>query len=132
MQSHTDGTNIITTASAAAAVLYARGVECLIRSSPDAGDNLRAAVRLDSHLAVAFAALAVAAASHELDSERDASIACALAEVHGTTRRERQHVEIVALVLSGDISRAGALRAAHLAEFPLDSLIGHLLDPVEP
>ena len=132
MQSHTDGTSIITTVSAEAAALYTKGVALLITSSPDARNKLRAAVEADSHLAVAFAALAVDDQSHGLTSEGNQAIALSLARMHGTTRRERQHVEIVALVLRGDVARARALRAAHLAEFPLDSLIVHLLEPFDP
>jgi hypothetical protein len=131
MQSHTDGTNIITTACAEAATLYTKGVALLLQSSPDARNQLRAAVKADSHLAVALAALAVDAHSHGRSSECDQAIAFSLARMHGTTRRERQHVEIVALVLRGDVDRALALRAAHLAEFPLDSLIAHLLEPLD-
>jgi len=132
MQSHTDGTNIITTGSAKAATLYTKGVAFLIRSSPNARNKLRKAIEADTHLSVALAALAVSAHSHGLDSECRQAIALALASAHRTTRRERQHVEIVALVLKGDVGRARALRAAHLAEFPHDSLIVHLLEPVDP
>src|SRR4051812_11808044 len=132
MQSHTDGTNVITTASAEAASLYTTGVDLLVSSSPDARTKLRAAVEADGRLAVALAALAIDAKGRGLDPEGDQLIAVALAHAHGTTRRERQHVEVVALVLRGHIDRARALGAAHLAEFPLDSLIVHLLEPVTP
>ena len=64
-----------------------------------------------------------------IESER--AVARVLMAAHGATRRERQHVEIVALVLVGDVTRARALRAAHLAEFPGDVLIVHLFDLVE-
>jgi hypothetical protein len=132
VQSHTDGTNIITTNSADAATFYAEGVALLIRSSPDAQSSLRTAVAADGHLSVALAALAVDAQSHGFDYECDQVIARALVAAHGTTRRERQHVEIVALVVRGDLDRAHALRAAHLAEFPNDALIVHLLEPIDP
>ena len=127
MQSHTDGANTITTDSAEAAANYAMGVELLIRSSPDVRTKLRAALEADSHLAVALAAIAVDARSRGWTHECDQAIARALTAAHGTTRRERQHVEIVALVLAGDVERARALRAAHLEEFPNDALIAHLL-----
>ena len=133
MPSNTDGTITITitTASAEATMLYTRGVALLIRSSPDAENNLRAAVEADSRLAVALAALAVDAHSRGRKSEGDEAIALSLARMQGTTRRERQHVEIVALVLRGDIDRARALGAAHLAEFPRDSLIAHLVETLD-
>ena len=44
----------------------------------------------------------------------------------GVSRRERQHLEIVALMLKGDADRARALGAEHLAEFPDDTLIRQL------
>jgi hypothetical protein len=43
------------------------------------------------------------------------------------TRRERQHAEIVGLLHSGEISRACALAAAHLDEFPTDQVVSHFL-----
>ena len=36
-------------------------------------------------------------------------------------RRERQHDEIVGLLLAGEVSRACALAAEHLDEFPTDT-----------
>lgn len=131
MQSHTDGTNIITTESATAAAFYTKGVELLIRSSPDARQQLLDAVSADADLAVALAAVAVDARSRGFANECDLAIARAATAAQGTTRRERQHVEIVALVLAGHTGRARALCAAHLAEFPDDALIVHLLKPLD-
>jgi hypothetical protein len=58
-------------------------------------------------------------------------VARVLMAARGMERRDRQHVEVVALALVGDLARARALRAAHLAEFPHDVLIVHLFDLVE-
>lgn len=63
------------------------------------------------------------------DSEQ--VLARVLTATRGAARRERQHVEIVALAFVGDVARARALRAAHLAEFPDDVLIVHLFELVE-
>ena len=41
----------------------------------------------------------------------------------GLTRRERQHLEIVADTIVGNDERAGVLAREHLAEFPTDRLI---------
>jgi hypothetical protein len=41
----------------------------------------------------------------------------------GLTRRERQHLEIVADTIVGNDERAGVLAREHLAEFPSDRLI---------
>ena len=64
-------------------------------------------------------------------TESEQLVARVLTAAEGLTRCERQHVEIVALVLVGDVARARALRGAHLAEFPDDVLIVHLFDLVE-
>jgi DNA-binding GntR family transcriptional regulator len=43
------------------------------------------------------------------------------------TRSERQHREIVSLLLSGDRARGQALAMEHLAEFPDDLVVAQLL-----
>jgi len=43
------------------------------------------------------------------------------------TRRERQHDEIVGLLLTGEVARACALAAEHLDEFPTDQVVSRLL-----
>jgi len=64
-------------------------------------------------------------------TEPEQALARVLTATVGATRRERQHVEIVALALVGAVARAQALRAAHLAEFPDDVLIVHLFELIE-
>ena len=64
-------------------------------------------------------------------TEPEQTLARVLAATRGATRRDRQHIEIVALAILGDVARARALRAAHLAEFPDDVLIVHLFNLVE-
>src|SRR2546423_63899 len=78
--------------------------------------------------AVAVAGGAGAARTRGFESEGDRVMERAMSASHGIARRERRHVEIVALVLAGDIDRARALGAAHLQEFR-DPLIDHLLAP---
>jgi hypothetical protein len=62
---------------------------------------------------------AIAAQSH---------LACAQQQIRTTARRERQVVEIAALVIAGDRDRADGLTLEHLAVFPDDadllSLVG--------
>ena len=69
--------------------------------------------------------------THHITTESERAVARVLTAASGATRRERQHVEVVALVLVGDVARARALRGAHLAEFPDDVLIVHLFDLAE-
>jgi DNA-binding GntR family transcriptional regulator len=47
--------------------------------------------------------------------------------MHPLTRSERQHREIVSLLLSGDPARGQALAIEHLAEFPDDLVVARLL-----
>jgi DNA-binding GntR family transcriptional regulator len=68
---------------------------------------------------------------HTITTESREALDRVLTAARSAARPERQHVEIVALVLVGDVARARALRAAHLAEFPDDVLIVHVFDLVE-
>jgi hypothetical protein len=61
------------------------------------------------------------------DDEREA-IERALASIRAVARGERQRLEIVTLLRSGELGRARGLGAEHLAEFPHDALIRYLLD----
>jgi hypothetical protein len=124
MQRFTDGWYVITTNSLEAVALYREGVELVLRSSGEARSVLAAADAADRQMAVALAALA-----HEVRSESEVRSILdeAAAAARSATRRERQHVEIVTSTLMGDSSRARALGAEHLANFPRDALIGYLL-----
>lgn len=46
---------------------------------------------------------------------------------HPVTRRERQHIEVITLALSGDRDRAAVLGREHLREFPDDVLVAQVL-----
>src|SRR5262245_45832539 len=89
----------LSTRAGTSAAAYIRGVELLIDSSPEAVVMLRAAVESDPHFELAWVALACALAAAGMPGEagrRDFSPAC-----RASTRRERQHVEVVRMVLSG-------------------------------
>ena len=117
---------VVSTDSAEAAAWYAEGVCLLLRSPSDATWALRAALGADPSLGVALAALAVAAAERSGDVPVDL-LEAALAASSSATRRERQHIEIVAAALSGDTQRARALSYEHLAEFPSDLLVASVV-----
>jgi hypothetical protein len=120
----TDGSYVITTSSAEAVALYRKGVDLIVRSSADARSVLTAAVAADDRMAVALAALA-----HESRSEARVRSLLDRAShaARSATRRERQHVEVVMATLMGDLPRARALGAEHLADFPRDGLVVYLL-----
>jgi hypothetical protein len=124
----TDGRGLaVSTNSVASAMAYARGVDLLLVSSPEAESALRNAVKADPHFELARVALDCALARADKRAEsplRDRS-RCSL--VGAPTRRERQHIEVIRLVLSGDRERAAVLGREHLREFSNDVLVSHVL-----
>lgn len=117
----------MSTRSCASAQAYTRGVDLLLRSSPEATSALRLAVEADPEFALARVALACALLADDLpvESVSNEGSWCSAADV--PTRRERQHIEVIRLVLSGDRDRAAVLGREHLREFPSDVLVSHVL-----
>jgi hypothetical protein len=74
-----------------------------------------------THLAIEGALLAVLAARGGDDQEAADLIAGAERRTRSEARRERQVVEIAALVVAGDLGRAAGLACEHRAEFPDDA-----------
>src|SRR5215213_9150448 len=128
---------VVSTDSAEAAARYAEAVGLLLGggSPSDAIPGLEVALTADPSLGLALAALAVATAaerSGDVATERSENgrrdlLEAAVATSSSATRRERQHIEIVAAALSGDGPRARALSSEHLAEFPTDLLVAHVV-----
>jgi hypothetical protein len=119
----------LTTTPAAAAMLYRQGVALLVCGRPaDAIRLLQAAVTIDSQFAVAFAALAVAEAEADVDDgDRWRRSIERAARQRNVSRRERQHISVIALALEGGLVRASALGREHLQEFPADHAVAHAL-----
>jgi hypothetical protein len=82
-----------------------------------------------SHLAIEHALLAVLAARGGDDVTAAGHISRAQQQSRATARRERQLVEIAALVVTGDTARAAGLALEHVVEFPEDA---ELLARVSP
>jgi hypothetical protein len=74
-----------------------------------------------THLAIKHALLAVLAARGGDEITAAVHISCAKKQTRATARRERQLVEIAALVVTGDMDRAGGLALEHVVEFPDDA-----------
>jgi hypothetical protein len=74
-----------------------------------------------THLAIEHALLAVLAARGGDTVNAADHIARAEQQTRTTARRERQLVEIAALVVTGDTARAGGLALEHLVGFPDDA-----------
>jgi hypothetical protein len=74
-----------------------------------------------THLAIQHALLAVLAARGGDTVTAADHIAHAQQQTRATARRERQLVEIAALIVAGDLERAGGLALEHVVEFPDDA-----------
>jgi hypothetical protein len=78
---------------------------------------------------IARALLAVQTAQDGDTAAAHAHIATAQRHVRGTARRDRQLVEMAALVVAGSRARAAGLAWEHTAEFPADvAILGHIAD----
>ena len=82
-----------------------------------------------THLAIEHALLAVLAAHGGDDVTASGHIARAQQHSRAPARRERQLVEIAALVVTGNRTRAVGLALEHIVEFPEDA---ELLARVSP
>jgi len=111
----------------AAANASRRGVELLARGHPIAAfAALRDAVATDERSVPAN--IALAAAAHEVGDHDAWRVALMRAvTLRHASRRERQHVAVIALVLEGNLARASVLGREHLGEFPTDDLVRHVL-----
>ena len=74
-----------------------------------------------THLAIEHALLAVMAARGGDDATAHGYISRAQQQTRTTARRERQVVEIAALVVAGHRVRAAGLALEHAVEFPADA-----------
>ena len=118
---------VITTDAAPAAYAYSRGIQLLITSSVGAEALLRDAVAADPNFALARVALDLAVDARGLAAAQHESADRAYTTSVGPTRRERQHIEVIGLVLSGERERAAVLGREHVREFPTDVLVAHVL-----
>jgi hypothetical protein len=82
-----------------------------------------------THLAIEHALLAVMAVRGGESTAADGHISRARQQTRVTARRERQVIEIAALVVAGDGARAAGLALEHATEFPDDA---ELLASVAP
>jgi|tagenome__1003787_1003787.scaffolds.fasta_scaffold20607406_2 hypothetical protein len=77
----------------------------------------------DTSSAIEHAVLAVTAARGGNRDAARAYLTTAKAHARATARRERQIVEVAALVVGGEGERAAGLALEHLAEFPSDAVL---------
>jgi hypothetical protein len=117
----------LTTTSEAAAVVYREGLDRILSAWVDAGAVLEQAFAEDPGFALAYIARARVhqiygeAADARAKAKQARSLAAKL------TKRERQHVEIIASAIEGQSAAALSGAEQHLAEFPRDALVFSLL-----
>ena len=113
----------LTTASAAAAEHYIEGIDLLLEQGYGAEQRFAAAVEADDALAAAHAALGLMRMFRGAADDAKASAARAQSLAKFATRRERQHINAVALFINGQGPKALAAALEHLDEFPRDALM---------
>ena len=116
----------LSTGSPTAAERYAEGVERQLSQNAGAEAGLLAAVEADPGFALALADLAYVQFHQRKAAAAKESAARAVGLVGGISRRERQHVEAVAAMITGPLPQAEALFREHLAEFPRDAIAAQM------
>jgi len=110
------------TTSDRAAAAYVEGVDRMLAAWPGAQECLRDALDLDPKFALGHAAMArLLQMGGRLTEARDAATQ-ARSLAGAATRRERQHVETIALLVHGAASDSLKAVEQHVEEFPSDSL----------
>ena len=113
----------LSTRSATAVERYVAGVERLLAMNAGAEDCFEQAIAADEGFALAHAATALVWLPKGRLDEAKASAQRAVALAGGLSRREQQHVEVVAQVVGSPPLVALDHIRAHLAEFPRDAVI---------
>lgn len=111
----------LSTSSASARDAYVDGIDRMLAAEAGVEECLAVAIAADPGFALPHAALA---RQHQLYVRPDAARASAEAAVRlseGATARERQHVEIVRLLIAGQVPQALELIRQHVADYPRDA-----------
>lgn len=113
----------ISTDSTAAAEGLVQGVDLLLEQNFGSEEQFQRAIEADEGFALAHAGLAYVhmAAGKVADARQAAQLAQSLAA--GTSRREQQQIEAIALWTNGKGPESLAVIQQHLAEFPRDMLM---------
>ncbi|MCV2890713.1 tetratricopeptide repeat protein [Ruegeria aquimaris] len=118
--------NPITTESAAAADHYDRGVRLFLAGQFGASTEFEQAIEQDTGFALGHAALARARMMSADMPGAKAAIAQAAELAPLADRRERQHIEAMNLLLSGQPKAARQAVLAHVRDYPRDALVAQL------
>ena len=105
---------------------YDRGLRLLLGAEYGATEAFQSSVDADESFALGYAALARSLMmSMKMQQAKDAIIR-AQDLATGLDSRHRQHIECVALLLSGQSQKARALVMIHVQDYPRDALVAHL------
>lgn len=113
----------LTTASPEARDRYVEAIDKMLAADGHVEEVLDAAIEADPGFALAHAAVA---RQHQLNArgkQARASAETAASLTDGVTERERRHVEIIGLLVSGDIPRSLELTKEHLQSHPRDAFV---------
>jgi len=113
----------VSTSSAAALARYQDGMDRLLAYGFGAEDCFAAALAADETLALAHAGAALWSFFRNDGSAARSAIAKAADALDGATRRERQHVEALSAIVSGETARGLEMIQEHVDEFPRDALL---------
>jgi tetratricopeptide (TPR) repeat protein len=113
----------LTSESARAVAAYREGVDRILLAAPYADRAFEDALDADGGFALAAIGLARTLQIHGRLPEAKAAAARARSLTGAISRRERQHVEAIGILLDGDAPGALAAVRAHLTEFPRDALV---------
>ena len=113
----------LTADSTTAVECYVKGLDQFLALDVGAEASLAQAIAADETFALAHAALALIHQFQGAPDQAKLSARRARACVVGTSRRERQHVESIAIFVDGGGPRALALVHEHLEEFPRDAVL---------
>ncbi len=111
----------LSTGSDAARDAYGAGTDAILAATPDPERSLGVAVEADPQFALPHAAIA---RQHHLmgrSKEARAAVERAVELGAGATERERQHIEIFRLMVSGKVPDALALTREHVQRWPRDA-----------
>jgi tetratricopeptide (TPR) repeat protein len=113
----------VSTSSSVAAQRYQEGMDRQLSYGPEADERFAASIAADEDFALPHAGTALQALFRGDGAAARAAIGRARELASNATRRERQHVEALSVLVAGDTARALALVDEHVADFPRDALL---------
>src|SRR3974377_1832401 len=117
----------VTTTSESAAAAYRDGMDRILSAWIGAGELLDQAIAEDPGFALAYIARARVHQIYAEAADARAKAAQARSLAVKLTKRERQHIEIIATAIEGRSAAALSGAEQHLEEFPRDALVFSLL-----